>query len=143
MRPPRRRFAEAAEAWTAAGWSGVLPLPVSRKESPPAGFTGACGLEPDPSQIRAWVTENAYRNAALRLPCGVIGLDVDTYGDKRGDRTLARHVQAHGPLQPTWTIVNRQDGRSGTRLYRCAFEGPFRSSLDGGDVDLIHRGYRY
>lgn len=100
-------------------------------------------MDPDAAQIAAWVTDAPEGNAALRLPHGVVGLDVDAYGDKRGDRTLARHVQALGPLEPTWTIVNREGGRSGTSLYRCAFEGPFRSSLDGGDVDLIHRGHRY
>lgn len=129
--------------WTAAGWRCVLPLPYGQKERPPAGYTGAEGRdEPSLGQRAAWRAQFPQGNSALRLPADVIGLDVDGYNGKRGHQTLARHIQTYGPLPDTWTVINRQEG-SGTRLFRTHCRGPYRSSLDGGDVDLIHRGHRY
>lgn len=40
-------------------------------------------------------------------------------------------------------MTSRSDGKSGIRLFRCDLPGPFRASLDGGDVDVIHHGHRY
>lgn len=82
-------------------------------------------------------------NAALRLPAGFIGLDVDDYAGKGGGATWQAHLTCYGPLPKTWTIVNREDGVSGTRLYWADTPGPLRAELAGGGVDVIRRGHRY
>lgn len=141
---PRARYREAALAWTDAGWPAVLPVPLGRKEPVPSGFTGAEGRSPTPADYRRWTMARAADNAVLVLPEGVVGLDVDAYGGKVGHRTWARHKQTYGDPGLTWMVTSRSGGVSGIRLYRVDQVGlPFRGSLDGGDVDLIHQGLRY
>jgi len=140
---PQPRYAQAAALWRGKGWPGVLPLPQGRKGPPPGGFTGADGRDPTDAEADAWVGSCPYANAALRLPVGVLGLDVDAYGAKRGGKTWARHLQEFGAPPHTWIVTSRSDGTSGIRLFRCDLPGPFRASLNGGDVDVIHHGHRY
>lgn len=135
-------YAEASALWVPKGWP-VLPLPRGQKCPPPDGFTGEPGLDPTASQIEYWTKSRPYDNAALRLPEGVLGLDVDDYAGKAGAATWRDHSALYGALPETWTVVNRADGVSGTRLYRTTYAGPFRACLAGGGVDVIHRGHRY
>jgi hypothetical protein len=121
----------------------VLPLPPGRKERPPDGFTGGFDVDPSEAQVRRWIEGQPDGNAALRLPAGFVGLDVDDYDGKGGGATWRAHLARCGPLPKTWTIVNREDGVSGTRLYRADTTGPLRGVLAGGGVDVIHRGHRY
>ncbi len=135
-------YLEAAPLWLAAGWPSILPVPHGRKSPPPAGYTGADGLDPTHAQMTAWMAEQPRANAALRLPRGVIGLDVDDYGDKVGRATWEAHCARYGDPPPTWVITSRREGLSGIRLYRCTFE-PDVGALDGGDVEIIRFGHRY
>lgn len=140
---PRARYAHAADRWKAAGWTTVLPVPVGRKEPVPVGFTGRDGREPDQTEYDSWLSRRPYDNAALVVPVGVVGLDVDAYGGKRGHRTWTQHRQQHGEPGATWIVTSRTDGVSGIRLYRTEMLGPYRGGLDGGHVDVIHHGHRY
>ena len=81
--------AMSLHAWTALIEPSVLPLPPRAKKSPPKGYTGKGGKVPTPEQTAAWVKTKPNGNTALRLPGGVVGIDVDDYGDKSGGRTLA------------------------------------------------------
>lgn len=139
----RRPYEQALDAWGAAGWPSVLPLPPGQKRPPPDGFTGAAGRDPTAEELARWRREQPYGNAALRLPLGVVGLDVDDYDGKHGGRTLAEHERHFGSLPPTWTITSRSDGVSGTRLYRALIDGDVRSELEGSDVDIICWRLRY
>ncbi len=82
-------------------------------------------------------------NVALRYPAGVVGLDVDNYDGKPAVRTLAQHEARLGALPHTWTITSRDDGISGTRLYRVEPGWQWRVGLAGGGVDVIQRSHRY
>jgi hypothetical protein len=135
-------YRAAQAAWGPRGWT-VLPLPPGRKCEPPAGFTGRAGGTPTAEQTQAWLATNAGGNAALRLPAGVLGLDVDAYSGKRGHLTWAEHCRRFGEPPPTWTITSREDGLSGIRLFRHSGSSRYRSALEGGDVDLIHMTHRY
>jgi putative DNA primase/helicase len=128
----------------------VLPIgrAPAKKYPPPSAFTGHGKPDPSGADIEAWLDgpEAAY-NIGLRLPPGVLGLDVDAYPGKQGGDRLAELIAGYGPLPPTWITTARTDGVSGIRLFRVPLE------LDGHEVnwpgeagkhiELIQHGHRY
>lgn len=141
-------YAEAAWAYRAAGWAGVLPLPAMEKWPPPSGYTGWAGIDPSGADVQAWIEgPQAAGNVALRLPAGVYGLDVDDYGGKSGGAALARLIDELGPLPATWIVGSRTESVSGIRLFRAQL--PFdRRWIDepaghGAGIEAIHLGHRY
>lgn len=136
-------YAQAADRYWQAGWRGILPLPAGAKTWPPKGYTGDHGTWPSYPDIRAWADgREAAGNIALRLPPGVVGIDVDAYGDKPGAQTLTLAETEHGPLPATWRTTSRDDGVSGIRLYRVP-EGLAWPGEIGPAVDIIQTGHRY
>lgn len=127
-------------------------LPIGRapakKYPPPSAFTGHGKPDPSGADIETWLDgpEAAY-NIGLRLPPGVLGLDVDAYPGKRGGDVLAELVAAYGPLPSTWITTARTDGVSGIRLFQVPL------SIDGHEInwpgeagkhiELIQHGHRY
>lgn len=138
-------FADAVGDYSAAGWTGLLPLPASAKFPPPSGYTGPHGAWPTPDQLSEWSEDRPDANLALRLPETVLGIDVDAYGTKTGAETLADHEGRHGTLPATWTITSRTDGVSGIRLFRVPTGLAWPSWLGGKDdgVEIIRHGHRY
>jgi putative DNA primase/helicase len=131
---------EAVELYTAAGWP-VIPLDHGKKDPPPKDFTGS-GPDADQDQLNTWVRAGAFGNIAVRCPPGVIGLDVDDYGDKRGGDTIEAAEAELGPLPNTWCSGARLDsGRSMIAWYRL--EPGLRLHSPGSGVDLIQRHHRY
>jgi len=83
-------------------------------------------------------------NLALRLPPGVIGLDVDNYDGKRGGLTLAEHEARLGALPPTYALTARDPAQgSGIRLYAVPDDWAGVGELPGGHVDLIQPHLRF
>jgi len=128
----------------------VLPIgkQPGRKYPPPSTFTGHGKPDPSGADIEAWLDgPEADRNIGLRLPAGVLGLDVDAYPGKRGGESLTALVAAHGPLPPTWITTARTDGVSGIRLFQVP------THIDGHEInwpgeagkhiELIQHGHRY
>jgi len=132
-------YAESAWHYFSAGWKGILPLPLGMKKSPPRGYTGYEGIDPSGSDIEEW-TKVGPRNICLRMPEGVIGIDVDDYDGKNGAGTLAKLVDRFGPLPDTWTSSSRGGGKSGVRLYR--FEGAAPEKLGPG-IEVLRHVHRY
>lgn len=134
-------------------WSPI-PLPQKEKWPPPDGFTGANGVYVDGAQLDKWLkprgrfqsgsVSSAPGNIGIRLPRNVIGIDVDAYGDKAGERTLEKAEQEWGELPLTYVSSARTDGLSGIRLY-CIPEGlVWPGQLpQGGGVELIRWDHRY
>jgi putative DNA primase/helicase len=128
----------------------VLPIgrAPAKKYPPPSAFTGHGKPDPSGADIETWIDgpEAAY-NIGLRLPPGVLGLDVDAYPGKQGGDRLAELTAAHGPLPPTWITTARTDGVSGIRLFRVPL------AIDGHEInwpgeaakhiELIQHGHRY
>jgi hypothetical protein len=128
---------------------GVLPLAAGTKSPPPAGLTGEEGENLTPDQIRDAFTAGRFGNVAARLPLGVIGVDVDNYGTKKGGTTwqglgtLAK--EAGTPIPETVRVTSRAD--------RCLFSGIylFRAELPPGrtwigsvaGIDVLRYGHRY
>jgi len=140
-------YAAAVDAYLAAGWTCVIPVPPEAKFPPPAGFTGASGRDTGPADVARWVMATPGASIALRLPDGVIGIDVDEYAKgeavKHGAATLAAKVADWGELPPTYSSTARGPGQpSRIMLYRVPAGVRFASVL-GPDVEIIQRHHRY
>ena len=139
-------YSSAARLYAQAGWTAVLPVPTEGKWPPPTGYTGDAGIDTTPEQIEQWAG-NGYggHSIALRMPDGVIGIDVDQYmkggRQKIGALTLAQCIERCGPLPPTWSSTARGDGPSRIYFYRVP-SGRWRSVIQP-DVEVIQRHHRY
>jgi hypothetical protein len=110
----------------------------------PSGLPARTGATPTRSSSIAWAATHAEHSIALRMPDGVIGIDVDHYRkgnvDKRGGDWLAEYERRWGPLPPTWRSSAR-DLPSGIRFYRLP-EGRYATKL-GESIEIIQRHHRY
>ena len=93
--------------------------------------------------------ERGMLNSGARVPAGVIGLDVDDYGDKHGLATIERRTATWGELPPTYRLTARgfADG-SGILLYRVPPDWIARGEIPGRDrqpshVEIVQRHHRY
>lgn len=150
MRSSATGYAEAAPMYVRLAWRGVLPLKRGTKFPPPTGYTGRGRPDPTYEQVNQWAQTEAYRDGGLclRLPDGIIGIDVDAYNDKTGAATLEEAQKRWGELPPTVRSTSREDGVSGIRLYRV----PPGTELAGGiqfrdmgigDIDIVQHHHRY
>ncbi|MCX4612110.1 bifunctional DNA primase/polymerase [Streptomyces mirabilis] len=149
MAPGTGPFAESWRLYRELGWLGTLKLPKTEKHPVPTGFTGAkySGAFPSEKFCEGWsYTHNA--NIGLRLPKGVIGLDVDHgYADKsgrlkRGGDDLAKLEVQVSPLPPTWLSTRREYDVSGIRFYQVPEDLACPEDLTD-DIEIIHHDYRY
>lgn len=121
-------------------WGDLLPLPTGKKHPVPAGYTGGNGAAVGDKERGDWAGRDG--NYALRLPEGVMGIDVDTYGDKDGAATLAELEAKLGPLPATYMSTRRANPMtSGIRFFR--YTGGKLAGGAGKDIDIIQRGHRY
>jgi Bifunctional DNA primase/polymerase, N-terminal/AAA domain len=134
-------YATAAYTYWDAGWHGVLPLPPQAKADPPDGYTGHDGKWPTKAQVARWVEQDENRNIGVRLPDGVIGLDVDDYGGKRGGETFAA-LRTKYDLPTTYSLSSRDDDVSGIYLFRVP-EGLSWPGKLGPGIDVIQHTHRY
>lgn len=133
-------YAETADRYLQAGFS-PLPLPYGKKLAPPEGWTGAAGQWAGPEDVKRWAGLGR-RNVCIRLPDGVIGIDVDAYGSKPGGETLRALEAELGALPETWRSSSRVDDPvSGIRFYRVPEGLEWRDA--GPGVEIIRHGHRY
>lgn len=156
--PTAGPFGRAAQIYRAAGWLGTLPLgrEPGKKGPVPSGFTGHNGRYPDGGDIGTWLSSPlAAHNIGLRMPPGVIGLDIDAgYSKvengkevvKRGEVTLAELEARFGPLPPTW-VSSARPAPSGIRFFRVPTEldgRPINWPGEAGKfIEIIQPGHRY
>jgi hypothetical protein len=125
----------------------ALPLPPKKKSPPPTGYTGWNGKDPSAKMIETWCTETvgdfqAASNIAIHLPDGIVGVDVDHYGDKTGNVTLLDLMRKLPALPPTYSSTSRPGTQSSIRWYRVE-PGLRWPSGPGKDIEFIHVGHRY
>lgn len=145
-------YARAAQTYRSAGWHGTLPLGnAPGKKSPvPGGWTGHGAPYPSSADVAAWQETHGDRNIGLRMPPGVIGLDVDAYTKdgkrKAGDETLAGLIAQYGPLPATW-VSSARPAPSGIRFYRVPSEIDGREINWPGEagpfIEIVQPGHRY
>jgi|GEM_PF-1611993 len=142
-------YADAAQAYWDKGWRGVLPLKRGAKWPPPKGFTGYNGVDPSFADLLEWSEQYPDGNVCLRLPDGVIGIDVDAYGAKTGGAAFAEAVRRWGPLPDGPQSSSREDDTvSGLRLFRVPPNTLLEDvivfpELSIGDIEVIQRHHRY
>lgn len=131
------------------GWLGALPLPHRAKSEPPKGWTGGKAGDrwPSGADVTEWLEDARWGNVGVRLPDGVVGIDVDNYvkpdgTHKRGVETMAALAGQWGPLPPSWRVTSREDALNGVRLYRVPPGLKWPGQLGPG-VDVIQVGHRY
>lgn len=137
-------YRDAALQYWEAGWHGVLPIPPHSKRLTLRGWTGHDGAWPSYADIQAWMQgPEGDGNIALRLPPGIIGLDVDDYKGKDGGKTLAALIERAGvPLPVTWKSSARPGGVSGIYLFRVPLELAWPGQA-GPHIEIIQYGHRY
>ena len=144
----RLGYAGIAQTYWDKGWRGLLPLPAGKKYPPPKGYTGYTGPDPSFADITAWAEDFPDGNVALRLPEGIIGIDVDAYGAKTGAATITEAQKRWGALPDGPISTSRDDGVSGIRMFRVPAGVPLRESIafpevSAGDIEVIQRHHRY
>lgn len=138
---PDNPFAQGAPIWRAQGWMCTLLLPHGKKSPPPVDYTGRLGeLEVSDEQFEAWCMQGG--NLGIRLPRGVIGIDVDWYKPE-GEASWARLVAECGPLPATYKSSARPTlAHSGIYLYRIDSSLELRDKpLDGIEIIQFHHRY--
>lgn len=148
-----RTYADHVAEYAQAGWPCILPVPPGDKFPPPSGFTGAEGRDTDPLQLVAWAGSHAHSSVALRMPDGVLGIDVDQYlkkgVQKHGAQTLNALIEQLGPLPATWSSTARGDaggpGPSRVMLFQVPAQRytPNLTAGGTGDIEIIQRHHRY
>lgn len=130
-------YHEVANAYT---WGSLLPLPAGTKTPPPEGYTGEHGAPVTDAERQQWANHDG--NYALRLPDGVVGLDVDHYDNKIGLHTLQQLEQQLGALPLTFMSTGRDPATgSGIRFFR--YPGGKLASTTGASIDVIQHTHRY
>jgi hypothetical protein len=148
-----RPYADGVADYALAGWPCIMPVPVVKKSPPPDGYTGQDGVDTDPQTLVAWAATHADWSIAIRMPDGVIGIDVDHYDkvkalpdgsvsvvEKRGGAWLAEYEKRWGPLPATWRSSAR-DLPSGILFFRAP-AGRYATKL-GESIEIIQRHHRY
>lgn len=145
-------YATAARLYRAAGWHGVLPVGArpGEKWPPPRAYTGHGRPDPSAADVEAYIETHGDRNIALRLPEGVIGLDVDAYEKdgkrKQGAEALAELEARYGALPPTW-VSGARPAPSGIYYFRVPLELDGRPINWPGEaakgIEIIQHGHRY
>lgn len=146
---PEAVFARSCGDYYTAGWPCVIPVPPGTKYPPPGGFTGAEGADTPPEQLVAWAGSHAGWSVALRMPDGIIGIDIDQYVKagtaKDGAATLAARTAQWGPLPATWSSTARGTdegpGESRVLFFRVP-PGRYAAQL-GPDAEVLQRHHRY
>ena len=137
----KRPFYLFAERYLEGGWY-PLPLPPNKKAPVPKGYTGRHD-PPTAEQVKEWLDERPQSaNIAIRVPDGLIGIDVDAYPGKVGAATFAGLVERLGAFPPCWVLTSRSDGISGIRFFRTPTGLHWPGQL-GTDVQIIQFRHRY
>jgi putative DNA primase/helicase len=141
-------YGEYAFTYHHLGYSPI-PLPKGKKAPVPDGWTGREGLTASGADIQEWIDQDPDRNIAIRLPKGVIGIDVDDYGTKVGGQTMAKAVETLGRPGSAGRLTSRypDDKVSGIRLFRVPEDtvlvSQFSAAGLGKDVEIIQFHHRY
>ncbi|MEY2433088.1 MAG: hypothetical protein QOC92_2813 [Acidimicrobiaceae bacterium] len=136
-------YASLSREYQRKGWHPV-PLQAGQKWPPPPGYTGKARVTPSGADIEAWSEDRPNDNIAIVMPDGVIGIDIDHYGEKTGGDTIAQHEARLGQLPRTWRSSSRPDDPvSGIRFYRVPPGWTGAGALDGGGVEVVQPHHRY
>lgn len=134
-------FARGAPIWREQGWMCTLWLPLGKKSPPPTDYTGRLGeLEVSQDQVDKWALTPG--NLGIRLPQGVIGIDVDWYKPD-GQVSYSTLVNECGPLPATYKSSGRPlMPHSGVYLFRVDWSLELHDKPLPG-IEIIQWFHRY
>jgi hypothetical protein len=137
---PPGSYAERAQDTYQQGW---LPIPAKGKSPVPSGATGRAGTVTE-EKIISWVHDPFWmnENIAVRSDGSWIGIDVDAYGDKVGDQTLAALEAELGELPVTISTTSR-GADSPSRIYYYSVPVGRSFVTKFADVEIIQHSHRY
>jgi P4 family phage/plasmid primase-like protien len=146
----RNPFA-AAPAYREKGWEGTVPVAYEGKTLLVKSFTGRQGKWPTDEQVARRIAKGEanggkLENIALRLPAGIVGVDVDDYGEKKGAQSLRELEAEYGELPETARSSARGfDGAGGIRLFRLPAEhaGAELAGAPADGIEIIQFHHRY
>lgn len=133
-----------AQGWAdlfGKGWA-PLALPYGRKGPPPAGTTGADGLDYSYADCYAVADDGDRYNVGIRLPADVLGIDVDAHDGRPGADTLATLEVERGPLPAGPCSTSRPGTDSRIMFVRVPPGLDWPGGLGPG-IDVIQRRHRY
>lgn len=141
-------FGDTAIAYRQMGWA---PIPVARSgaKAPLAiGITGHKGIDLTLDELAVMSVRKRNANVGIRLPWGIIGIDVDAYNDRNGGRTINQLTFKLGDLPLTWKSTSRmpEDRMSGIYLFRAPRrrEWIWKTNLGReSGVDIIQFHHRF
>lgn len=148
-KPTTRELIDAANTWLAQGWHPIPLAGADGKAPARRGMTGHEGRDLTKGKLAKAFTSTTRVQVdmlGLRMPEGVLGLDLDNYNGKQGTQSLqalCNILKVQLPGAPSTS--GRTDG-SEIRFYRVPPGLNWVSDAladQGGGVDLIHRGYRH
>ncbi len=143
-----RPFGSFALEYLRREWP-VVPIPPAKKSPPESGLTGRAGVDAAEGDVSKWVQHRADWNIAVRMPVGVVGIDVDHYGEKRGADHLASFQTQHSlPDLPPTTWLTARGLTSGIRLYQIPtglelVDDITELANNITHVDIVQRHHRY
>lgn len=134
---------DTAITLAATGLGTPFTLPLGRKYPPPAGMTGGKNLADRPTTEDVVAMIGDRSNLGLWLADGVVGVDVDQYGDKHGCDTMRAKVAEWGELPDTYMSTSRDpESGSGIHFYRVP-AGIRLKGVVGASVEIIQAHHRY
>lgn len=136
-----RPYFEGVAIYARYGHDGIIPIVPGTKQPAESGITGRYPQLPREISVR---TAHLYPrcNLALRLPANVVGLDVDAYDGRGGDKTLARLEAKYGKLPIGPVSTSRADGTSGIRLFRTRTQERLVNS-PGPGIEIVQHHHRF
>lgn len=140
----QKPYADGVPVYVARGWDGMIPIRKGSKIPAMSDVTGYSGRQVtgDEALELSKKKQYSYCNLGLRLPRGIVGVDVDDYGDKSGLATLTRLSNELGELPATPYSTARGQGVSGIRFFRVPEDLDFEPVF-GDDIECIRFAHRF
>ena len=144
------KYTDASRLYRELGWPQVTPgkqHPESKK--PAEGISGVFGRNPVASEslMDSWELNFPERNCLLRMPAGLIGIDIDEYwkagAPKRGYQNILPDFVRFGDLPATYSSTSRGSGQPSRILFYQVKEGVRFNSAPYKDVEIVQHHHRY
>ena len=148
-------YTEASRLYRDLGWPEVAPSKPSPDSKQPAGAVHNVfgrGNTATHEQMDGWEQDFPDRNCLLKMPQGVIGIDIDHYWKKsssgawvrkRGYDHISVAVSRYGDLTPTYSSTSRGKDQPSRILFYLVDIGVEFHSAPFEDVEIIQNHHRY
>lgn len=148
-------YTEASRLYRSLGWGVVAPAKLHPESKTPAeGIFKVFGRgnTATPNQMDGWEEAFPERNCLLKMPVGVIGIDIDHYWkkDKHGSWTfkqgysqLLEDIVRYGDLPQTYSSTSRGPLQYSRILFYKVDPGIEFENQPYPDVELIQNHHRY